>query len=124
LPASGKSYLGNQIEHELFIDDISVNGGLECLNGLDDYEEEIIISDVFLCLQKNREKATEIITKLYPKATIEWIFFENNPDKCFKNLEKRKKSGDNRKVSNMISMMSKLYTIPDGIEAREIYDEK
>jgi broad-specificity NMP kinase len=50
LPGSGKTTLGNQLADGLWLDDISVIGGLSLLKDAINYGwESIIVSDVFLC---------------------------------------------------------------------------
>jgi predicted kinase len=130
LPASGKTTLGEKMEEEnediVYIDDITIK------NGLDDIEKavnlwgaiHIVISDVFLCRAKDREYAIKKLKKIAPDYELEWIFFENNPEKCLKNADYRNKQGDTRKIKNMIVDMSKQYTIPEGYVPLEIWQEK
>lgn len=130
LPCSGKTTLGEKMEEEnediVYIDDITIK------NGLDDIEKavnlwgaiHIVISDVFLCRAKDREYAIKKLKKIAPDYKLEWIFFENNPEKCLKNADYRNKQGDTRKIKNMIIDMSKQYTIPEGYVPLKIWQEK
>lgn len=114
LPGSGKTYFGNQLldlRGGVFLDDISTLNQIKGSIG-----QDIIISDVFLCREKERDKATRIINKIALKVgfqyDIEWVFFENNPAQCLKNVEYREKQGDKRRVTDFINAMSLEYTIP------------
>ena len=118
LPGSGKTHLGDRLsdlQGVIHIDDIST----KC-NPLDKLKvlmgQDMIISDVFLCREKERIKAVECINRIAKetgfKYDIEWIFFENNPEQCLKNVKFREKKGDKRLVTDFINAMSLEYTIP------------
>ena len=122
LPGSGKTYLGKQLESDtsLFIDDISIsNDGLTSLiNAINSNNyKTIIVADVFLCKHFERILAFSFLRYINYSGDIEWIFFENDPEKCLKNVEKR---ADGRKVERLIMELSKKYTIPVNSEVKEI----
>lgn len=120
LPGSGKTHLGEQLDNVIYLDDISVKGGLrELQNAIG--SEHIVVSDVFLCRKKNRDWVIRFLGEIAPQYTVEWVFFENNPEKCLKNVEHRNKKGDCRLVGQMIKDMTKDYTIPEGHPVREIW---
>lgn len=124
LPGSGKTHLGEHLAslngNVVYLDDITVKGGLKQLIDVLG-REEIVVSDVFLCRSRDREAAIKILNKIAPQYEIEWVFFENNPDKCLKNMEYRYRKGDPRSVKNMILDMSKEYAIPKGVVVKEIW---
>jgi len=123
LPGSGKSFLGTEMAKNgsSFIDDISMIGIVPLENAIKKYEH-IIIADVFLCEERTRELAVKRLKSLgIKKKEIEWIFFENNPEKCLKNVERR---DDGRKVKLLIEDLSKDYVIPVGAEVRTIWSEE
>lgn len=118
LPGSGKTwYAQNVLKYDYFIDDPK---------GFFDFPTDvngtIVIADPHLCSEHLRAKS--ILPVMYPKHSIKWIFFENNPEKCRKNVEYRSKNGDNRNVLKCIEHLTKLYTIPDGSEIIEIWNPK
>ena len=100
LPGSGKTTYGNELAkyNARFIDDISLIGRFNQLEeAIEFLVPTIIIADVFLCRAEEREKAVKTINRLCAKYKtkykteckteyeVEWIFFENNPEKCLKN---------------------------------------
>lgn len=106
LPGSGKSYLGNSMENVHFIDDVSMVG----LKAIEKHKDkDLVIADVYLCLEEEREKAVRTIKRLIPDCQINWIFFENNPEQCLKNVCRRMQQGDDRKVAELIKVLSKKY---------------
>lgn len=119
LPGSGKTYFGKRIEtfnnNVKFIDDVSMKG-LDSLKNI--IEPFVIIADVFLCREEERAVAIKVIKTLFPDCFIEWVFFENNPQKCQNNVKHR---NDGRKVESLIEELSKEYVIPEGIETKEIW---
>jgi adenylate kinase family enzyme len=127
LPGSGKTTLGNQIvgdrEDIVYLDDITVFGGINELKNAIEVGgwENIIVSDVFLCRPIDRSNAVRWLKKHAKGYDIEWIYFENAPDKCLANVLRRNADGDDRKVSQLIYELTKLYVIPDGVEVRKVY---
>lgn len=128
MPGSGKSTLGNSISDgaTLFIDDISIvtNDAKGYLSNLDTGNySQIIIADVFFCQTSVRENATKIIQEVFPNTPIEYVFFENSIEKCLINVAKRNENGDNRKVEELIKILSQNYVIPEGSDVWEIKHE-
>jgi ABC-type oligopeptide transport system ATPase subunit len=125
MPGSGKSTLGNSISDgaTLFIDDISIitKNAKEYLSNLNvDGYSQLIIADVFFCQESVRNAATKIVQEVFPNIPIEYLFFENSAEKCLINVEKRKENGDDRKVEELIKILSKQYVIPEGSQVVEI----
>ena len=123
LPGSGKSFLGKQLSEDgaCFIDDIStdVEGLSKLLDATKKYDK-VVVADTFLCREKDRENATKYLSRI-ENVEIEWIFFENNPEKCRKNVARR---NDGRKVYGLITQLSKEYVIPNEVITCRIYDEE
>ena len=125
LPASGKSYLGRQMiennKKAVFIDDVSMVGIKELEKVIENGGfSDIIMSDVFLCREKDRQTFVKWISKY--DFEIEWIFFENAPEKCLKNIKIRNNNGDVRKVEGLIYFLSKEYKIPCGVIVKKVFD--
>jgi hypothetical protein len=117
LPGSGKTYLGNRLAKENgyeFIDDIDIEGKKRLLAILKE-GNDCIISDPNFIFEDIRNKA---ILSLAENLNIEWMFFENDPEQCLKNVEYR---NDGRKVKDFISMFSKYYIIPKGVHPVKVY---
>jgi stage III sporulation protein SpoIIIAA len=115
-PGCGKTFLGKELAKNgaLFIDDVSIQGMEVVKEAIKNHIPSIVIADVFLC----REKERQAVMKILQDYEIEWIFFENNPEKCLKNVAAR---DDGRKVEGLIKQLSKEYTIPPGTAVRTIY---
>lgn len=125
LPCSGKTHLGKKLlkdrNSSLLVDDPKNFEDVSTHIKSDDIDN-IIITDLNLCIKKNREIACTRLTSVSDKAVyFEWIYFENKPEKCFVNYTYRKSLGDVRKVSNSIVLYSKLYEIPEHSTIIEIW---
>jgi G3E family GTPase len=48
---------------------------------------DCVLSDIDFCDPKSRTEAQTFLEELVPEATIQWIFFENNPVACRNNLD-------------------------------------
>lgn len=127
LPGSGKTYLAetigevrdaNGVPDFHVIDDIGHVGLLDSYLGLG---LNAVVTDPNFCKTPTRELAEAWIKSHYPTAEIEWIFFENNPDECRKNVARRVAEGDDRKVEGFIKLHSDSYVIPEGHEVRPVY---
>ncbi len=122
LPGSGKTHLANRINRDnnnryTIVDD-PTNFNTQIVPLLND-GRDIIITDPHLCVDKNRESAKNKVHSINDKYKIEWIFFENDPIKCLRNIEHR---SDGRKVKNYINQLSKSYIIPDNSTIIEIWE--
>lgn len=118
LPGSGKTHLAKELAkngYELF-DDVGTETAKEdVINCLKDGKDCIIV-DPHFCSIGAREAAQKIAEKF--SADINWIFFENNPEACLKNIMLR---DDGRKVENFIKSLSKVYSIPEKEKAIPVY---
>jgi len=100
LPASGKSMYINSIENgATVIDDFISSKEIP-------YVDNLIIADPFLCKEHYRKN---IFQKLMDMGySVEFIFFENDPDQCLKNAKNRPE----KEVSAFIKMLSREYQPP------------
>lgn len=125
LPGSGKTHYGNLLAEDpnvVYIDDISVREDpmreIQLAMGV----EHILISDVFLCREEERKKAIRVVRRIAALERfdyeVDWVFFENNPEQCLKNVAYRDKQGDHRAVNGLIRELTKEYKIPQGIVPR------
>jgi predicted kinase len=116
LPGSGKSHYINEHADKdtMIVDDPKHISELP-----DKLTSNLIIADCHLCKPKSREALNNILDIRYPKAEIEYIFFENNPDQCLKNVKHR---NDGRYVEPTIKNYSKVYTIPEDAITVSIFD--
>jgi predicted kinase len=110
LPGSGKTtYLDNlKAEHPevMVIDDIvSLDQLPESFSGT------LYLSSPQLCLAWRF--ATSILQEKYPGATIDHLYFENDPETCIARVKARHAAGDNRVISEkFILNISNKYVIP------------
>jgi|ERR1035437_168207 uncharacterized protein YceK len=128
LPGSGKTFLANKMASSLknnywpkvcIFDDIK--------NILDlpenDVFDTIIIVDPYFCLTDVREMADAFLTNKYSSSftpVVEWLFFENNKEKCLKNVKHR---DDGRKVEGLIKLFHTEYIISNDIIPKEIWQQ-
>lgn len=107
LPGSGKSYYGHEFlksnPNYIFVDDCS---RIELENALSN-NAKIIVANPWFVVENARKQAIALIEKY--TSNIEFVFFENNPQQCIRNVEFR---NDNRKVFGFIKSMTKQYVIP------------
>jgi hypothetical protein len=74
-----------------------------------------LISDCHLCLPRVRKNAEVRLRSEELMAEFRYVFFENDPEQCLRNLEARMASGDLRTAEEMIKQLSPLYVIPEGV---------
>ena len=119
LTGSGKSTLANMIN-------LDNNNNYKIVDDPKDFNKDIvpylnqdlIITDPFLCSERNRLFAKNKIMEHNPDVIIDWIFFENDPEACLVNAAK-----SNKKVEGFIKNQTKTYNIPPGSNVVEVYRE-
>lgn len=116
LPGSGKSYYikQNSDSKTIIVDDPKNANELP-----DKLTSDLIIADCHLCREKTRESLNKILQIRYPKAEINYVFFENNPEQCLKNVKFR---NDGRFVEPTIKNYSKEYSIPENATVLPVFD--
>lgn len=107
LPGSGKTYLGKNLTG-FFIDDPKEKPELN--------HDKLVIADPNLCMENVRKKAISYLQE--SGYEVSFIYFENDPKQCLKNVENR---NDGRKVENTINILTKMYNIPKGITPLKVY---
>lgn len=118
LPASGKTtfakkFLENNPEFTLIDDPTVADVGL--IYSLLLEGKDIIVCDPHLCKESNREKVQLLFT--VAGYEVFWTFFENNIDKCLKNVTLR---NDGRVIGDLRSYK---YTIPEDATVLQIYEQ-
>ena len=117
LPGSGKTYKGQQMGG-LFLDDICRTCGHKRLKEKFT-SETVIVADPSLCRFVNRKLAEAMVKDSNPGCEVEWIFFENAPEKCWANVQHR---NDGRVISkHTVNNLSRIYTIPEGVPVLEVW---
>jgi adenylate kinase family enzyme len=116
LPGSGKTTLGKKLLLEkanaIFVDDPSVVLKSKNLSRLflkaPEYVDTLIISDPHFVMHTQNELMSNM-NNVYPDSSISFIYFENNPEQCFLNIQERNKT-DFRKISQgFLQFLSKEY---------------
>jgi predicted kinase len=120
LPGSGKTHLAKQMSETqglVLLDDLN---SLDNLFGVLASQDSCVITDPNLCDPSIRAKAVQVIKSKFDDVQLEWIFFENSPEKCRKNIQYR---NDGRNVEATLLRFTKVYDIPEGHVAREIWND-
>lgn len=119
LPGSGKTYFAKtKYPKFTLIDDPGANKDalLLMMYHLNVTKWDLVVTDPILCAEKDRNKAIELfISKGYE---VECVYFENDPQKCRKNLVYR---NDGRNISSFTCFS---YKIPDNVETIKIWQPK
>ena len=116
LPGSGKTHTAGQYtaENDVVLDDIN---DIKQLPDKLDLVNFLVITDPNFCITSIRKDVEKILIEKY-NSQPEWIFFENNKEKCLINVKYR---NDGRKVNDFINSVSQIYEIPEGYEPIEIW---
>ncbi|MFA5071335.1 MAG: hypothetical protein WC511_03080 [Candidatus Pacearchaeota archaeon] len=133
LPGSGKTFLGKRLQDafnsagikNLFIDDASTKDQIKIVLGLMksgetfkdlafDNTEFLIITDPMLC----HKQAQEVAKESFHGVTQTWVYFENNPEQCVKNIHGR----DERVISpGWVTHLSQIYHIPEDAFIHKVF---
>lgn len=120
LPGSGKTFLGKKMAAEtgfVFLDDFS---NIKKLFTEIDKDIDIIVAHPNLCDPDKRITFKNSIVDYNNTYDVQWIFFENDVERCLANVERR---NDGRSVGPTIQIMSQKYSIPLGSDVRKIWSE-
>jgi len=127
LPGSGKSHL---IEKEYESDDYKYyhdfNAGAPELkfkssNHFNELVEQlraslnVVVADVSLCREEFRWGAIRALKDKNLVPNQEWLFFENNPEKCIANVKQDSRRPNYQKRVEGINDLTAAYVIPDGV---------
>jgi predicted kinase len=91
----------NSRHYNALLEDIRT--GLDC-----------VIADIAFCDPKRRANLQQVINRQIPNSRVEWIYFENAPDKCRRNIERRARERL-RDDLDALEKFQLLYRIPDGV---------
>lgn len=114
LPGSGKTHLAESLKRNdhtkntVVFDDPAIIDIPEC-NAAVREGKNVIMTHPNFCRPADLLVATSTFESW--GATVSVIYFENNPDACLANVERR---NDGRKVRNYIRDLSLTYEVPKG----------
>lgn len=121
LPGSGKSHLVSEmvkVENAVVFDD--KYKPIDCLTAISQ-GVNVIVADPLLCPAKDQQSVAKSLRNLYENLNVHWIYFENDPEACLANVERRAAKGDLREVRTAIRLLSKHYFIPQGADVRKVW---
>lgn len=81
---------------------------------------DCIITTFSILNVKDSHIINKIIRDFVPNATIEWIWFENNPEQCKINIKKRKGPEMNKELEG-VDRFSPRYKVPENVVARKVW---
>jgi len=113
LPGSGKTFLAHDLarsEDARVFDDMKMSDLKDIRKDILRHKKNMILVSPQLCFEATR-KLVEATVKEWG-ATVQVIYFENDPEQCLKNVESR---DDGRKVYFFIRDVSKEYKIPEDV---------
>lgn len=126
LPCSGKTWLANQMSLGVIpIIDDSVFLGRDVLSlyTFDELKNGYILTHPFLCSNAVLQSEINWINEIFNDVNviIECVYFENNMQKCLRNLEYRMRNGDSRNTELSIRRLAQSYVIPKNNAALPIW---
>ena len=77
-------------------------------------DRDCVIADIAFCDPDRRARLSEAVRREVPDVRVEWIYFENAPDKCRRNIQRRARLGLNDDLA-ALERFSKLYVITEGV---------
>ncbi len=82
---------------------------------------QCVITDIAFCDPARRANLRQVIAREIPNCKMEWIYFENAPDKCRRNIEHRARLGVSGDL-DALETFRHLYCIPDGVTTVPVHD--
>lgn len=120
LPGSGKTYLAQEYVARGYVlfDDPKTgdHNHRDAILAAVRLGQDVVVCDPHLCVQTVQQAAGTLLRVL--GADIEWVYFENDPVTCARNIRYR---NDGRVVSDSLRMLSRHYHIPAGVVPRAVW---
>jgi hypothetical protein len=82
---------------------------------------DCVIADIAFCDPTRTASLQQAIERQISNVRIEWIYFENAPDKCRRNIERRARENV-RDDLDALEKFRHLYCIPDGVTPIPVYE--
>ncbi len=129
LPGSGKSYLVRCLarEYSAFSVEDYMKESINHLPLLTDSRHHndlicslregrnCVIADIEFCKSLRRDELEKIVRDAVSGITIEWQYFENNPEKCIANVKRRNRPNAQQEIEK-IGCLSKQYYVPPNVK--------
>ena len=123
LPGSGKTSLAERLARErgcVLRDDPRCDDLPKIAETIAE-GRDIVIADQALCRQSARDALVKFVRSHDFNAEINWIYFENDPEKALTNDSRRPKE---RRSTFLIAELSLEYVIPDGASTVPVWEER
>jgi Ni2+-binding GTPase involved in maturation of urease and hydrogenase len=82
--------------------------------------KDCLIADIVFCNTAYRKRVAQIMEGNVPDVTIKWLFFENAPETCKTNANRRNSHRLTEELK-YIDLLSPNYRIPDGVAVIKVY---
>jgi predicted kinase len=113
LPGSGKTnYLTKLCSRTEFVsvDDFNFStNSVDNIMAILRAGQIVVIASSQLCLKERREK----FKSRFESEEVQWIYFENNKERCIENLKER---CPGETVFPSLEILSRVYEIPEGVD--------
>jgi hypothetical protein len=83
---------------------------------------DCLITDIACCCPSRTVPLREAVTQEIPELNIEYIYFENDPDKCRRNIYRRASQGVHGELGKL-DEFAPLYRISHGVIPLPVWDE-
>ncbi len=80
------------------------------------------VSDIAFCVPARRSAFLKAIVLRFPNQPMEWIYFENSPEKCRRNLLRRGSPSVERELK-ALAEFAPTYVIPAGATVVPVHTE-
>jgi hypothetical protein len=132
LPGCGKSKLLREMQSDGFcvFDDFHANAfadspDVEMSQKFGPLMDELLagrdcaVSDIAFCEPERRSAFFKAIKVRFPDQSMDWIYFENSPEKCRNNIQRRNREGIEHDLKALQEYGAR-YVIPPGTVTRPV----
>ncbi len=84
---------------------------------------DCVVADIAFCEELRRNNLIEAVAREIAGVLVEPIFFENDPDKCRRNIQRRARPSLIRDLEEL-GRLASVYCIPDGVTPRPVYEDE
>lgn len=123
LPGSGKTHYGNATGLP-FLDDVTQNGGVKAVRNFVETanSDTVVLSDYSFIFPDELMRAETVLRGMWPGSKFEYIVFANDPEQCWKNVQRRQ---DGRVITrDALMVAAKYFKYPDGATFVPVFSTK